>query len=96
MKDTHTELWANFHQVMVVAKAKCGFFRPSHLVNGVDVLLSNTGSQGEDGKLLTFDPLRLQAVLPLFDNTGLGIGVVWNPEGRTTQESSGIPLPSAL
>lgn len=63
------------------------FFRPSYLLNGVDPLTSITGRQCEDRKLLTLDPLRLQTVLPLFDNTGLGVGVVWDSDRGNTQES---------
>lgn len=84
------------HNKSAALRHAFGPARPSHLVNGVEPWFSNTGSQGEDGKLLTFDPLRLQAVLPLFDDTGLGIGVVWNPGGGTTQESSALPPPSSL
>lgn len=53
----------------------------THLVDGRDPVCSSAGGQREDGHLLTLHPARLQTVLPLFDDTGLRVRVVWDPDG---------------
>lgn len=59
----------------------------SHLVDGRDPLGSDAGGQSEDGHLLTLHPLRLKTVLPLFDHSGLRVGIIGDPGGgRETRQ----------
>lgn len=75
------------HRLKLSSLAEDSFL--THLVDGRDPVCSSTGGQREDGHLLTLHPARLQTVLPLFDDTGLRVRVVWDPDGGHAGLKSG-------